>query len=286
MAVERRLVTAADDAMPRLYDDLAAWWPLLSSPDDYVEESAFLVHQLLTAGCNTRGASSLLELGSGGGNNASHMKARFEMVLVEPSAGMLAVSRRLNPDCRHVQGDMRSVRLGELFDAVFVHDAVAYMTTLDDLRKAIATAAAHCRPGGAVLLAPDYVRENFEPSTDHGGHDSPTRAMRFLEWVWDPDPADATYVADYVLVLRDADGSIRVEHDRHVEGLFTRDEWLNALREAGFEPRVLPLDIPEVDPGKHEVFVGRNFSSAPEDFGSTGGTSVPPVDFIPPSETV
>ena len=30
---------------------------------------------------------TLLELGSGGGNNASHLKARFEMVLVEPSRG-------------------------------------------------------------------------------------------------------------------------------------------------------------------------------------------------------
>ena len=139
--------------LPLMYDALADWWPLLSAPEEYEGEAAFYADAL--AGACHGPLRRVLELGSGGGNNASHMKARFEMVLVEPSAGMLAVSRRLNPDCRHVQGDMRSVRLGELFDAVFVHDAVAYMTTLDDLRKAIATAAAHCRPGGAVLLAPD-----------------------------------------------------------------------------------------------------------------------------------
>src|SRR6185503_21114943 len=114
---------------------------------------------------------TVLELGRGGGNNASQLKARFEMLLVEPAAGMLALSRVLNPECEHVQGDMRTVRLGRQFDAVFVHDAVAYMTTEADLRMVIETAFVHCRPGGAALFAPDHIRENFRPSTDHGGHD-------------------------------------------------------------------------------------------------------------------
>ena len=114
---------------------------------------------------------TVLELGSGGGNNAWHLKSRFEMVLVEPSAGMRAVSRALNPECEHVDGDMRTVRLAREFDAVFVHDAVCYMTTESDLRMAIETAFLHCRPGGAALFAPDFVRENFRPSTDHGGSD-------------------------------------------------------------------------------------------------------------------
>ena len=46
------------------------------------------------------------------------------------------------------------------------------------------------------------------------------RSARYLEWTWDPDPSDSSYVADYVFLLRDADGSIRAEHDRHVEGVF------------------------------------------------------------------
>src|SRR5947199_313515 len=75
----------------------------------------------------------VLELGSGGGHNAVHLKARFTMTLVDLSAGMLDMSRRLNPECEHHQGDMRTVRLGRTFDAVFVHDAVDYMLTEDDL---------------------------------------------------------------------------------------------------------------------------------------------------------
>ena len=89
----------------------------------------------------------------------------------EPSAGMRAVSLALNPDCEHVAGDMRSVRLGRQFDAVFVHDAVCYMTTESDLQLAIETAFVHCQPGGVALFAPDFVRDTFRPGTDHGGSD-------------------------------------------------------------------------------------------------------------------
>ena len=136
--------------MPKMYDELATWWPLLSAPADYEEEAAFY-GDTLAAACD-RPPRTVLELGSGGGNNASHLKARFDMVLVEPSEGMRAVSRALNPECEHVDGDMRTARLGRQFDAVFVHDAVCYMTTESDLRLAIETAFVHCRPGGAALF--------------------------------------------------------------------------------------------------------------------------------------
>ena len=50
------------------------------------------------------------------------------MTLVDLSARMLEASRRLNPECAQVRGDMRTVRLGRMFDAEFVHDAIVYPT--------------------------------------------------------------------------------------------------------------------------------------------------------------
>ena len=48
------------------------------------------------------------------------MKRDFEMTLSDLSAEMLEVSRGINPELRHIQGDMRSLRLdGPKFDAVF-----------------------------------------------------------------------------------------------------------------------------------------------------------------------
>jgi SAM-dependent methyltransferase len=242
---------------PRLYADLAAWWPLMSPPEDYAEEAAFYLNAL--HGDDGAPPQSLLELGSGGGNNASHMKAHVrEMVLVDLSEGMLDVSRRINPDCEHVQGDMRSVRLGRTFDAVFVHDAVSYMTTEEDLRRAIATAAAHCRPGGTALFVPDHLRETFTPATDCGGTDGPDGAgLRYLEWSWDPDPSDSSCVTHYTYVLRSADGSVRVEHELTEEGLFPRPTWQRLLREAGFDARAVPVEHSELESGTYEMFVGR-----------------------------
>ena len=237
----------------RLYDELSSWWPLLSAPAEYEEAARFYGSELVAA-C-ARPPRTLLELGSGGGNNASHLKSRFEMVLVEPADGMREVSRALNPECEHVAGDMRTLRLGRLFDAVFVHDAVCYMTTLDELRQAIATAFVHCRPGGAALFAPDYVRENFRPATEHGGHDDAERALRYLEWTSDPDPSDTTYVVDFAVLLQGPGEPIRVVHERHVVGLFSRAEWLRLLSEAGFVPRVVPFEYSELEPGPREVFV-------------------------------
>ena len=154
--------------IPKLYHELAASWPVLSPPEEHAEDATFYREALVEA-CDEE-PRSLLELGSGGGSNASRLKAHFQMTLVDRSTAMLAVSKALNPDCEHVEGDMRTVRLGRQFDCVFIHDAVCYLTTPSDLGQAIETAFAHCKPGGAALFAPDYAWENFRASTHHGGH--------------------------------------------------------------------------------------------------------------------
>jgi SAM-dependent methyltransferase len=236
--------------MLRLYDELAPWWPLVSAPEDYADEAAFFLP--LLSEITSREEPTLLELGSGGGNNATHMKGAFKSVtLVDLSPKMLAVSRQLNPDCEHLEGDMRTLRLNRQFDAVFIHDAIDYMTTLDALREAVQTAFIHCKPGGMAMFVPDHIRETFEESSDHGGESAESRAVRYLEWSYDPDPSDTTVITDYVIALREGDQPIRVIHDQHVFGLFGRDEWLNLLAEVGFRPGFI------IDPFDRYVFMGR-----------------------------
>lgn len=217
---------------PSMYREFAPWFHLLTSPEEYRVEAEFYA-QVLTESAQIP-LKTILELGSGGGNNASHLKADFELTLVDLSEEMLELSRSLNPECEHIQGDMTTLRLGKEFDAVFVHDAVMYTTTEVDLRAAIETAFEHCKAGGAVLFAPDDVRETFSSTTDHGGHDGDEWSLRYLEWSWDPDPDDETYLVDYAYLLRDADGGVRIEHDRHTCGVFPRAVWLRLLGESGF----------------------------------------------------
>jgi SAM-dependent methyltransferase len=217
----------------KLYDELADWWPLFSAPADYAEEAGFFA-RLLSDACQPA-PRTVLELGSGGGNNALYLKSKFEMTLVDLSPQMLAVSRALNPECDHRVGDMRTVNLGRTFDAVFVHDAIAYMTSAADLDAAIRTAYRHCRAGGVALFVPDCVRETFVAETMHGGHDGDERGLRYLMWTVDPDPTDTTYRTDFAIMLRDRSGDTRVVHDSHLEGVFPRAEWMRLLRGAGFE---------------------------------------------------
>lgn len=238
-----------------IYGEFADWWPLLSSPSHYIEE-AHAYRTLLLENADPP-PHTLLELGSGGGGNASYLKLDFAMTLVDRAPGMLDVSRARNPECEHVVGDMRDVRLGRTFDAVFVHDAVSYMTSLDDLSAAMRTAFAHCRPGGVALFAPDALRETFRETTNCGGSEDGTRALRYLQWLWDPDPADDTYVADWACLLRTGHEVPQVVHERHVFGLFNRADWLRLLAESGFAAHSEPFVHSQVEPGSLEVFVAR-----------------------------
>ncbi len=218
----------------RFYRDLAGWWPLFSPPVHYVEEAADLLSRL--APLPPPGQATLLELGSGGGSLAHHLGHQFKLTLTDLSEGMLAESRAINPEAEHVAGDMRTLRLNRGFDYVLVHDAICYMTTLEDLRAAIATAAIHCRRGGTVIFLPDYVKETYQPGTDEGGEDAPDgKGFRYLEWSWDPDPGDSTYIVDYAFLLREANGDVRVVHDRHIEGVCPRSAWTRELEAAGLD---------------------------------------------------
>ncbi|MDN5760743.1 MAG: class I SAM-dependent methyltransferase [Microlunatus sp.] len=237
----------------RFYGDFAPWWPLISPPEEYAEEASFAA-TLLAAGGAT---STVLELGSGGGHLASHLADRFELTLVDLSEPMLTVSRALNPRATHHQGDMRTVRLDQQFDAVFIHDAIDYMTTEDDLRLAIETAYAHCRPGGIAVLVPDDVTESFVERTIYGGSDAlDGRAARYLEWSWDPDPHDSWTITIYTFVLREANGAVETSHETHRFGLFSRDVWLALLSETGFSASA-HAELPTGEDHPRTWFVGR-----------------------------
>jgi SAM-dependent methyltransferase len=236
------------------YTSLATWWPLISPVEDYAEEAEFAASLLRTAAIPV---VEVLELGSGGGHNACFLRKHFHMTLVDLSEDMLAVSRALNPDCEHHRGDMRSVRLGRTFDAVFIHDAIEYMTTPEELGAALKTAATHCKPGGVVVILPDATTETLELGTECGGTDAADgRGARYLEWTWDPDASDTWVQTEYSFVFRHPDGTIRTAHETHRTGVFPESVWMTLMSGAGLVPqRVTEQTTEERTP--RTVFVGR-----------------------------
>jgi len=218
-------------ATPRMYGELAGWFHLLTAPDEYAEEAAEVL-ELLEA--HVEGPlTTALELGSGGGNLASHL-SRLCLTLTDRSPGMLALSRTINPDAEHLQADMRALRLGRTFDAVIAHDAITYMTTEADLRAALETAFLHLRPGGAAIFMPDWVLDTYQPRTEHGGRDADGRGLRYLEWDRDLCQGSRVVETDYVIVTRDRE-QVSIYHDVHALGIFPRAIWLALLADVGFE---------------------------------------------------
>jgi trans-aconitate methyltransferase len=233
-----------------LYRDLVDWYRLIDPPADHADEVA--AYQAALERAATPSPETLLELGAGAGHNASHLKRRFRCTLSDLSSEMLELSSDLNPECEHVLGDMRTMRLGRTFDAVLLHDAVMYMTSEADLRAAIETAFVHLRPGGAAVFAPDCVRETFRDHAQLLESDDGTRSMRGIEWMWDPDPNDDTYIAEYAFLFRDGT-DVRAVHDRHVEGVFPRATWMRLLEDTGFRVDTFPRPLD--DDTDDEVFV-------------------------------
>lgn len=234
-----------------MYTSLADWFHLLTPPKDYVETAE--AHRDWFGELSSKPVRTVLELGCGGGNNASHMKAWFDLTLTDLSPDMLAQSRSLNPECEHIEGDMRTLRLGRTFDAVLIDDAISYMTTEEDLLAALSTARAHLEPGGVAIFAPDETAEEYAPMSEHGGEDGEDRAMRYFSW--DDVPVGTQVQTTYVYVLRDAAG-VRVEHETHTFGLFPIETWESLIRRAGFEPHRRSLQHYQHPDTQQHLFAG------------------------------
>ena len=222
----------------RLYTDLAWLWPLWGDATeeyaDYCRHVTSLIEQY-----SGYPASTLLNVGCGGGKNVLNLQPRFRVTGLDLSATMLAQAKALNPQSRFVQGDMRTFRLDESFDAVLMDDAISYMACRADLAAALRTASRHLRAGGVLIATPDVTTETFRqnrtvatPATRAGAPSG--LDVVFVENVYDRDPADEQYETTVLYLIRDR-GELRIETDRWTMGLFSLDTWRETLREAGFE---------------------------------------------------
>lgn len=236
------------EATPRLYGDLVDLWPFVSPPENYVEEvetfrRRFARHGVPDGAC-------VLHLGSGGGSIDHNLKRTYRITGVDLSSGMIAYARRINPEVEYVEGDLRTVRLGRTFDAVLLHDAISYMTSMDELAMAYRTAAAHLEPGGVMVTLPEEIPSRIAPDeAEVDTHTVGDRTVTVISVDYDEDPADHRAETVYVFLIREG-GELRVEVDRHTHGVFEIEEFTGAMRAAGFDPVVEPWELSDWEPGR------------------------------------
>ncbi len=132
------------------YESIADWRSVISPPSEYAEEAALYVEMIRGA---TPGPRAL------GARQRRQQRLAHEARLCHDPRRAADRMRRelscvLNPECEHVAGDMHDVRLGCAFDAVFVHEAVIYMTTESPARGFGDSLVAH-RAANAAPYARD-----------------------------------------------------------------------------------------------------------------------------------
>jgi SAM-dependent methyltransferase len=217
----------------RLYSDLAWIWPLWVGVEGYkaeCEEAAELI-----AKYSLIEARTILDIGCGGGMCAYNLKRHFKVTGVDISKEMLEGARKLNPDCEFLKADMRSFDLGRMFDAVFFSGSIGYMQTRDELRAAFESAGRHLKPGGVIVTRAENTKESFVQNKTYVSHAGDKDVdVTIIENYYDPDPADETFEGTMVFLIREA-GKLRIEHDRHVVGIFPLKVWREVLTDLGFE---------------------------------------------------
>jgi SAM-dependent methyltransferase len=220
----------------RLYGDLAWTWPIISPPEDYVDEGEEF-RQLVEKYSRIE-AKTLLDLGCGGGHNDCTLKRFFDVTGVDLSPEMLALAKELNPEVAYQVGDMRSVRLGRTFDAVIIADSINYMLNEEDLRAAFETAYEHLNFGGVFVTYVEETPEGFEQNkTTFSVRSQSEVEVVFIENYYDPDPDDSWYECTFVYLIRQ-DGKLDIHTDGHLCGMFPIETWRRLLSETGFELNV------------------------------------------------
>ena len=245
----------ANGTRARLYGDLAWTWPIISPPEDYAGEAE--AHWRILERDSRIPVRTLLHLGCGGGHLDHTLKRHCQVTGVDVSPTMLDLARTLNPDVEYVQGDMRTVRLDRVFDAVLIADSISYMCTEADLLAAFRTAFVHLPPDRVFLTyveqTPDTFQEGRTTSTTHarGGVE-----ITFVENLHDPDPRDTTFESRFLYLIRDR-GQLKVEKDLHRCGVFPLATWERLVRKARFEPLRVDTGEQDQEGGTVATFVGR-----------------------------
>ena len=184
--------------------------------------------------------ATLLHLACGAGSYDYTFKKHFQVTGVDLSAAMINVAKNINPEIEYLEGDMRSVNLGRLYDAVVIPDSIGYMTTKEDLRKTISAATFHLRPGGILLIVAHMKEEFQENNFAYTGCANDIDIVVFENNYILKPPGDM-YEAIIVYLIRRA-GELQIYNDRHLLGLFTTDLWMELLSNQGLEVKRFSLN--------------------------------------------
>ncbi len=129
--------------------------------------------------------------------------------------------------------DMTDFDLGHRFDVVMcLFSSIAYVRTLENMRKAVAAFARHTTAGGLVILEPWFTPQQYWTNTITSNH-ADTKDLK-VTWMYTSRREGSLSVLD-IHYLVGTPAGIDYFVEQHRLGLFIAEDYIAALHDAGCE---------------------------------------------------
>lgn len=221
-----------------LYHSHSYLWPLVAPLESYEEEMG-LWCDVISNHWEPGTALDILDLGTGGGHHLFNLVHQWNGPTagtgVELSSQMAEQAEELLPHFEFRVEDMTAVRLDRRFHLITVHDSFCYLTRESSVRDLFGTIAHHLDREGLALIKLESVSEGFRgPYRYLTNFEDDKRDVTVTHFEWDPDPDDTSIEVVYVF-LECTDDGVTTREERHMLGLFSRQQLLLWLDDAGLK---------------------------------------------------
>jgi len=217
-----------------LYSELAKYYDAVYWYKDYDREVDFLLEIFQKHGARVR---TILEVACGTGNHAQILTKRgFEVTGVDISKNVLEVARKkVLRRASFFQGDMRN--LDEVtdreFDAVIcLFSAISYNLSYADLGRTVGGFYSHLRDNGVAVFDTHFTGKGFVDGyrDESAFDDGSVIGARICTSKRRGNIGELSFT----YLIKDGRKVIALRDDVHRLGLFDSQDFLRAMKEAGF----------------------------------------------------
>lgn len=178
-------------------------------------------------------AKTLLDVACGTGKHLELLREHYEVEGLDLDPNLLRAAAERNPGVELHEGDMTSFDLGKTFDVVTcLFSSIAYVETIENLRRATGSLAEHLVPGGLLIVEPFFPPSEFRPGDPWALFvDEPDLKIARMDL---PAVEGRVGLLRFHYLVATSDGIDHFEEEHRV-GLFTHEDHLEAFERAGLK---------------------------------------------------
>lgn len=181
--------------------------------------------------------NDLLDVACGTGQHIALLRDEFVIEGLDIEHTMLDIARVRNPGIVFHRADMMNFDLQKQFDAIVcMFSSIGFVKTVENLSRTAVSLAKHLKPGAVLIIEP-WVQPDFFQDGHLGSRFIDTPDLKIARINTSKKVGQLSRLEmHYTVGTRDG-----VEHfyENHELGLFTNEQYLRALLDAGLEARFL-----------------------------------------------